>query len=87
MPQGSPNGRIRSVEGRTPPPDGYATWDGYMADVEAASQVDGYDPADCARLSKAIRLAPNLVVFRALLDGQPVPVSALDPAWTKRYGL
>lgn len=87
MQQGSPNGRIRSVEGHAPPPDGYTSWDGYMADVEAAAAVDGYCPAVCARLSKAIRLAPNGAVLNALLEGQPVPVSALDPAWTKRYGL
>lgn len=56
-----------------------------MADVEAAAAVDGYCPATCARLSKAIRLAPNAVVFNALLEGQPVPHTALDQHWLRRY--
>ena len=38
-------------------------------------------------ITKAMRLAPNTLVFRALLEGQEVPVSALDPAWAHRYGL
>jgi hypothetical protein len=42
---------------------------------------------DCRRVGKAMRLAPSLDVFEALLARQPVPVAALDPAWRRRYGL
>jgi len=38
-------------------------------------------------IGKAMQLAPNTIVFRALLDGQQVPVSALDQHWARRYGL
>jgi hypothetical protein len=36
---------------------------------------------------KAIRLAPTLEVCEALLRGEKVPVSRLDPRWRKAYGL
>ena len=39
------------------------------------------------KISKAMRLAPNTIVFRVLLEGQEVPVSALDQHWRRRYGL
>ena len=37
------------------------------------------------RISKAMRLAPNAIVFQALLDGQPVPHEAMDQEWLRRY--
>lgn len=56
--------------------------------MHAATQpADGYDPILCARLTKAMRLAPTVAVYNALLEGQPVPRSALDPQWAPRYGL
>lgn len=36
---------------------------------------------------KALRLAPNIQVCEALLRGEPVPRSQLDPLWAKRYGV
>lgn len=36
---------------------------------------------------KAMRLAPTLGVYDALLRGERVPVSALEPKWVARYGL
>lgn len=36
---------------------------------------------------KAMRLAPNLLVYQDLLAGRKVFKSALDPYWRKRYGL
>lgn len=77
--------RLPSVEGRTPPPGGYTSWDEYMRDVERA--VDRTEILENRRIGKAMRLAPSLQVFQALLEGQEVPVSALDPHWRQRYGL
>lgn len=56
-----------------------------MVDVEAA--VDREAILEDRRLGKAMRLAPSIDVFDALLAGQPVPASALDQEWRKRYGL
>ena len=43
--------------------------------------------ADEGRLwLKALRLSPSLDVFEALLRGQSVPKSRLDPKWAKAYG-
>jgi hypothetical protein len=78
--------RIPSVDGRATPPGDYQSWDEYMADVELVER-EAYDRALERRLAKALRLAPNTLVFAALLEGQPVPVSALDPVWSRRYGL
>lgn len=36
---------------------------------------------------KAIRLGSTLAVTEALLRGEKVPRSALDPKWLKAYGL
>ena len=77
--------RIPSVESHVAPPGDFESWDDYMAAVEARFDRDAYD--DCKRVGKAMRLAPSLEVFDALLAGQPVPASALDPAWRRRYGL
>jgi hypothetical protein len=57
-----------------------------MQDVELLA-ADGYDREQMRAVSKALRLAPNIDVFRALLDGQDVPVDALDQRWRRRYGL
>lgn len=40
-----------------------------------------------ARLYKAIMLAPSIEVCEALLRAEPVPTSALDPVWARRYGI
>lgn len=86
---------IPSVETTTPPPGGYASWDEYMADVEALEDCEhgtrqrgaDYDANHLTslRISKAMRLAPNASVFAALLKGQPVPHEAMDPEWLRRY--
>lgn len=39
------------------------------------------------RLTRAVLLAPSLEICEALLRGERVPVSRLDPRWVKRYGL
>lgn len=77
--------RIPTVEGRTPPPGDYTSWADYMRDVERT--VDREELLWHRRCQKAMRLAPTLEVFEALLAGQPVPVTALDPQWRRRYGL
>lgn len=38
-------------------------------------------------LYRAVTLAPTIDVCEALLRGEKVPVSRLDPAWARRYGL
>ena len=40
-----------------------------------------------AAIYKAVMLAPTLPTCEALLRNEPVPVSALDPTWAKRFGL
>lgn len=74
---------IKGSAGAAPPGD-YASWDDYMNDAALAV---GYDRRLCSRLSKAMRLAPSIAVFGALLEGQQVPVEALDPVWARRYRL
>lgn len=39
------------------------------------------------RIYQAVMLAPNITICEALLRNEPVPVSALDPVWAKRFGL
>jgi hypothetical protein len=38
------------------------------------------------RLWRAIMLAPTIEVCRALLRGESVPLSQLDPKWVERLG-
>jgi len=40
-----------------------------------------------ARLHRAIMLAPTLTICEALLRGEEVPRSQLDPDWATRYGV
>jgi hypothetical protein len=39
------------------------------------------------RLWRAIMLGPTIDVCEALLREEPVPRSALDPVWARRFGL
>lgn len=39
------------------------------------------------RLHRAIMLAPTLEICEALLRGEDVPRSQLDPDWATRYGV
>jgi hypothetical protein len=77
--------RHPSPEHIAPPPGTYETWDDYMHAVVAAD-TDWHD-REAQRGLKAMRLAPTIAVYQALLAGQPVPREALDPAWRDRYGL
>lgn len=45
------------------------------------------DPIAATRSWRALVLSPRLEVWAALLSGQHVPVSALDPLWARRFGL
>lgn len=56
-----------------------------MRDIELDAQPWHDDTS--LRVSKAMRLAPNVLVFRALLEGQKVPADALDARWRKNYRL
>lgn len=42
---------------------------------------------DAGRLWRAFMLAPSIEVCEALLRGESVPVSRLDPVWVRRFGL
>jgi hypothetical protein len=53
---------------------------------QGVDQVE-YDRELCILIEKAMRLAPTITIFNALLAGQPVPRSALDQAWASRYGI
>lgn len=39
------------------------------------------------RLARAVMLAPTIEICEALLLGEDVPISSLDPDWVRRYGL
>jgi hypothetical protein len=57
-------------------------------DLVAYLQCDmRVDQADTRRLWRAVVLAPSLEVCEALLRGQDVPRSQLDPLWARRLGL
>lgn len=62
-------------------PEGYDSWDAYYDDLER------WREDDATRGLQAMRLAPTLAVYRALLNGEDVPADALDQKWRKRYGL
>lgn len=65
--------------------------------LENARLAVEYDPVlarlrfrgdeDAQEIMKAIRLANTLPVARALLRGETVPRSSVDPQWLKAYGL
>jgi hypothetical protein len=42
---------------------------------------------DTQRIWKAMVLAPNLQVFKALLAAQDIPRTALDETWTRKLGV
>lgn len=67
-------------------PAGYTSWEAYFVEFVALHESWREDH-EARRGLKAMRLAPNLEVYRALLTGQDVPVSALDQRWARRYGL
>lgn len=42
---------------------------------------------DAGRLWRAFMLSPSIEVCEALLRGESVPLSRLDPVWVRRFGL
>jgi hypothetical protein len=42
---------------------------------------------DSARVWRIFLLAPSIAIAEALLRGERVPVSRLDPVWVRRFGL
>jgi hypothetical protein len=42
---------------------------------------------DAGRLWRAFILAPSIEVCEALLRGESVPLSRLDPVWVRRFGI
>lgn len=39
------------------------------------------------RIWKAMMLAPTIYLCEALLNGEAVPASQLDPVWLERFGM
>lgn len=64
---------------------GDSSWEEYMRDEEVLAAQQAAQEA--RRGLKAMALAPTLGVYEALLKGQEVPVSALDPEGVRRYGV
>lgn len=58
-------------------------WDDYIAELVRGERI--WHDHESVRGLKAMRLAPTLAVYNALMAGQPVPSSELDPKWAKRY--
>lgn len=85
--------RIESPEGIAPPPGDYTSWDEYMRDVETDAALEHLERTRHLRDEeyrqgmKAMRLAPTLAIYRALVNGERVPREALDPKWVRRYRL
>lgn len=70
------------------PPEKRTWWDWEeIARRERESFDEVADARAGAELHKALRLAPTLEVCEALLRGESVPKSRLDPEWSKAYGL
>lgn len=63
--------------------DGDEIADWLQADTRINSSADSAS----RRLWRAIVLSPKLETLIAMLDGQDVPVSALDPLWQRRFGM
>jgi hypothetical protein len=81
--------RTISPEGNAAPPGEYDTWDDYMLDVEADARRENAWRRDeeANQGLKAMRLAPTLAIYRALVNGEDVPREHLDPLWVRRYRL
>jgi hypothetical protein len=50
-------------------------------------RLEDSPPHDLAALYRAVMLAPTLQVCEALLRGETVPLSQLDPVWVARLGV
>lgn len=48
---------------------------------------DSAERQEAMRVLRAVRLSPSLEICEALLRGEKVPRSRLDPEWVARYGL
>jgi hypothetical protein len=53
----------------------------------AAPYRDSHERRIGLAMLKCVRLAPTLAVCEALMRGEKVPASALDPDWAKAYGI
>ena len=58
---------------------------------EDPDQSDGPTAAEMrrelARVHRAIMLAPTIEICEALLRGERVPITLLDPVWVAKFGL
>jgi hypothetical protein len=58
----------------------------FIAALDLGKHRDTKERRESLALLKAIRLAPSLEVCEALLQGEKVHSSRLDPHWVKAYG-
>lgn len=74
-------------------PDGHPSQDPAVAEARAIIREEEQQRAryisddGLRQLARAVMLAPTLDVCEALLRGEIVPESRLDPAWVRRYGI
>lgn len=59
----------------------------YALEPVLAKYRDSKKRRESLHLHKALRLAPSLEMCEALLRGEKVPVSKLDPRWARAYGI
>jgi len=52
-----------------------------------AQHLESAEREWAGELWRALCLAPDLETLEALLDGESVPLTRLDPYWSKRFGL
>jgi hypothetical protein len=63
----------------------------YILEFDERGEVTRYERAptdeECRRGWQAMMLAPTIEIYAALLRGEHVPLSSLDPQWVKRFYL
>lgn len=54
---------------------------------ELSPQMQADRRAEADRIYRAWMLAPTIEIYEALMKGEDVPISALDPVWVDRFGM
>jgi hypothetical protein len=58
----------------------------FIAALDLEKHRDTKERREHLHMIRALRLARDLETFEALLRGEKVPPSRLDPKWVKAYG-
>lgn len=64
-----------------------ASLDAFLAALPLDKFRDTRERRESLVILRALRLGPTLEVGEAILRGERVPVSRLDPYWARAYGL